>query len=163
MASLKDDIQYTTLALLRADSGVASIVGARIYEEPPDNPASPFVVAGDMREAREITMGSSTTSGTNISTVYLPIIIEYMPNPAASVAKSYYQAARDAAAAIEAALHKATLTLSTSGWASVMCVKESEAERRGDGGLRMIEQTYKIIAFKTDKVPEPAPGPEPTP
>ena len=103
-----------------------------------------------MREERELTMASSQTSGTNIATVYFPIHIYYEPSPTAAAPKSYYQAARAAASAVEATLHKAALTLPASGWSSVMCIKDNENEQRGEGGFRHIEQTYKIIAYKTD-------------
>lgn len=151
MASLKDDIQYAMLTALRAAGAVTAITSTRIYEEPPANPVSPYIVAGDMREERDLTINSSTTSGTNIATVYAPLLIAYSPDQAAATArKTYYQAARSAAAACETVLHKKELTLASSGWTSVLCIKESEQERRTEDGTRVIEQTYKIIAYKTD-------------
>ena len=150
MASLKDDIQYAALTLLRAAAGVTAITSTRIYEEPPTNPTSPYIVAGDMREERDLTMCSSTTSGTNISTVYLPIHICYMPDATAAAPKRYAQSARAAAQAVETVLHKVALTLPSSGWTSVLCIKDAEQEVRAEDGGRYIEQTYKIIAYKTD-------------
>jgi len=108
-----------------------------------------------MREERELTMNSSTTSGTNIATVYMPLLACYEPTPTAAAPKSYYKAARDVAAACEAALHKVTLTLASSGWTAILCVKDGEQERRGEEGQRVVEQTYKIIAYKDDVPPAP--------
>lgn len=129
---------------------MTALLSSRIYEEPPANPASPFIVMGDMREERELTIASSQTSGTNIAHVYVPLLICYMPNETAATVKTYYQAARSAAAAAETSIHKAQLTLPSSGWTSILCIKESEQERRDDEGARIIEQTYHIIAYKTD-------------
>ena len=106
-----------------------------------------------MREERDLTMCSSTTSGTNIATVYFPLAIVYQPDPTGTAPKLYYQAARTAADSIEKVLHKKALTLAASGWTSILCIKDSEQERRGEGGLRIIEQTYKIMAYKTDTTP----------
>ena len=155
---MHDDIQYAVLTLLRNTAAVTALTSTRIYEEPDNNPASPYIVAGDMREERDLTMNSSTTSGTNIATVYFPLHICYSPDKTAAAPKTYYQAARSAAAAAEAVLHKAALTLPSSGWASILCIKDSEQERRTEDGGRYIEQTYKIIAYKTD-APPPTPPP----
>lgn len=143
------------LTALRQAAAVTALTSTRIYEEPPANPASPFILAGDMREERELTMHSSQTSGTNIATIYAPILICFYPDETAAARKTYYQAARAAAQAAETVLHKKDLTLTSSGWACVLCIKDSEQERRQEDGGRVIEQTYKLICYKTDTAPTP--------
>lgn len=86
--------------------------------------------------------------GTDIATVYVPILICYTPSPTAAAPKRYFQLARSVAAACEGVLHKASLTLASSSWTAALCVKNGETERRYEDGTRVIEQTYKVIACK---------------
>lgn len=121
-------LQAALVAALKADAGVAAIVGARVYDEPPQDVAFPYVRIGEIlvrpfhtdgQEAFEITFG-----------------IEAFSRPVAG----RVEAAR-LAYAVQAALHDQTLAITGYGNAWTFCETFTTA-RDGAG------QGYSsIIAF----------------
>ena len=123
-------VQAAIVAALKADAGVGAVVGDRIYDRAPEGVAFPYVSIGAET--------GSPWEGSTLSGWEMVLQIDIWSRKPGAVE------ARQAMAAVSAALHRAEMTIA--GNAFVLCNLESQRTMGDpDGVTTHGVQLYRII------------------
>lgn len=135
MASAEWQLQKAIYATLRADAGVKAVVGdpARVYDHVPQSPTFPFIVIGEATALDESTMGT-------FGQVHTVDVDSW------SRARGMKEV-KGVQTAVQAALHRATLTVTGFVCAGIM-QEFSQALRDPDGLTRHGVQRFRVVTLE---------------
>jgi len=130
------DLQAGIRAALAADAGVAALVGARIYDTPPDSPTYPFIRFGDL------SMQPNDTDGTLGALITVSI-------EAHSRSLSGSVEAKRILGAVRAALHRQETGVTLANFSLIELIERTSLTRRDSSG----ESFVGVAVYRADLSP----------